>query len=198
MANLIIALEYVHNQGVVHRDIKPENIVLDSNGYLRLTDFGVARIWTPDNGNETSGTPGYMAPEVMLRQAHGVAVDYYALGVICYEWMNAWRPYKGRDRKEIREAILAKQVKIKKNEIPMGWSIEAADFTNRLIQRKPGSRLGLNGPEEVKSHVWFKDFDWNSIKAKKTIAPFIPPKDGNFDEKYWNEPWKDEDNDFFK
>jgi serine/threonine protein kinase len=85
MANLIIALEYVHNQGVVHRDIKPENIVLDSNGYLRLTDFGVARIWTPDNGNETSGTPGYMAPEVMLRQAHGVAVDYYALGVICYE-----------------------------------------------------------------------------------------------------------------
>lgn len=85
MANLLVALEYVHNQGVVHRDIKPENIVLDSNGYLRLTDFGIARIWSPNNGKETSGTPGYMAPEVMLRQSHGVAVDYFALGVICYE-----------------------------------------------------------------------------------------------------------------
>lgn len=62
---IIVGLEYMHNNSVIHRDIKPENLVLDSAGYVRLTDMGIARIWSKDNGKETSGTPGYMAPEVM-------------------------------------------------------------------------------------------------------------------------------------
>lgn len=107
-----------------------------------------------------------MAPEVMWRQNHGVAADYYAVGVIAYECMFGKRPYKGKDRKEIRDQILMKQVKIKKSDIPSGWSVEAADFINRLIQRKTTNRLGLNGPEEVKSHVWLKDYDWDAIKEK--------------------------------
>jgi len=67
--------------------VKPENIILDSRGMLHLTDFGIARFWSENNANESSGTPGYMAPEVMCKQNHGVAADYYALGVICYECM---------------------------------------------------------------------------------------------------------------
>lgn len=67
--------------------MKPENLVFETDGYLRLTDFGIARIWTPDNQKDTSGTPGYMAPEVMCRQNHGVAVDYFAVGVIAFECM---------------------------------------------------------------------------------------------------------------
>ena len=131
--------------GILHRDIKPENLVLDNKGYVRVTDLGIARQWRPDNANDTSGTPGYMAPEVMCRQNHGVAVDYFALGVIAYEFMmgRVWisvtikiikfyRPYQGRSRKEIRDQILAKQVQIKKQEIPDGWSLEAADFVNRV------------------------------------------------------------------
>jgi len=89
--------------GVIHRDIKPENIVIEDNGYLRVTDLGIARVWRPDNARDTSGTPGYMAPEVMCRQNHGVAVDYYALGVIAYECIMGKRPYKGRSRREIRD-----------------------------------------------------------------------------------------------
>lgn len=85
LACLLLCLEYVHNKGVIHRDIKPENLVFDSDGYLRLTDFGIARIWNPENAKDTSGTPGYMAPEVMCRQNHGVAVDYFAIGVIGFE-----------------------------------------------------------------------------------------------------------------
>lgn len=80
-------LEYLHSNGIMHRDIKPENMLLDSKGYLRVTDLGIAKVWTPDNGNDTSGTPGYMAPEVMCRQNHGVAADYYSVGVLCYEFM---------------------------------------------------------------------------------------------------------------
>lgn len=103
IACLVQALEVVHGCGIIHRDIKPENLVFDSDGYLRLTDFGIARYWSPDNAQETSGTPGYMAPEVMCRQNHGVAADYFAVGVIAYECMNGRRPYIGKSRREIRE-----------------------------------------------------------------------------------------------
>lgn len=84
---MLIGLEYLHSNGILHRDIKPENLVFDNKGYLRITDLGIARIWKEDNASETSGTPGYMAPEVMCKQNHGVAVDYYAVGVLTYELM---------------------------------------------------------------------------------------------------------------
>ena len=69
---------------------------------------------------------------------------------------------------------MAKQIQIRKNEIPDGWSIEAADFVNRMIQRKPNNRLGVNGPEEVKNHPWLKDFPWNKLINKELEPPFIP------------------------
>ena len=102
-ACIVVALEYLHANGILHRDLKPENLVFDQKGYLRLTDLGIARVWNPENAKDTSGTPGYMAPEVMCRQNHGVAVDYFALGVIVYECMMGRRPYNGRNRKEIRD-----------------------------------------------------------------------------------------------
>ncbi|EGR33032.1 protein kinase domain protein [Ichthyophthirius multifiliis] len=173
-ACIIIGLEYLHSNGIIHRDIKPENIVFDSMGYLRITDLGIARIWKPDNSQDTSGTPGYMAPEVMCRQNHGVAVDYYALGIIVYECMIGKRPYVGKSRQEIRDQILAKQVQLKKSDVPEGWTLEAADFANRLIQRKPANRLGLNGPQEVKNHPWFKGFPWQKLLDKQLTPQFIP------------------------
>ena len=107
------------------------------DGYLRITDFGIAKLWQKDNSKESSGTPGYMAPEVMCKQNHGVSVDYYAIGIIAYECMMGRRPYNGRGRKEIRDNILSKQIKINPKEIPEGWSKEAVDFINGLIKRKP-------------------------------------------------------------
>ncbi|EGR27301.1 protein kinase domain protein [Ichthyophthirius multifiliis] len=171
---IILAFEYLHENNVIHRDVKPENLVLDTDGYVKLTDLGVARVWREDNAQDTSGTPGYMAPEVMCRQNHGIAVDYFALGVIAYEFMMGRRPYLGRNRKEIRDQILSKQVQIKKQEIPEGYSIEAADFINRCIQRKPANRLGVNGPQEVKCHPWFRNIEWNKLLNKQIQAPFIP------------------------
>lgn len=181
---IIVGLEYLHMNGILHRDIKPENLVLDTKGYVRITDLGIARVWRPDNSSDTSGTPGYMAPEVMCRQNHGVVVDYFALGIMAYEFMMGRRPYHGRSRREIRDQILAKQVQIKKQDIPPGWSLEAADFINRLIQRKPINRLGLNGPAEVKAHPWIKNFQWKKLINKEMESPFIPNSDEeNFDAK---------------
>lgn len=133
VACIVHALGFIHNKLIIHRDIKPENLVFDTNGYLKITDFGIARIWSQDNSKETSGTPGYMAPEVMCKQNHGVAVDFYALGVIAYECMLGKRPYNGNNRKEIRDKILEKQITLEYSEVPKGWSEESVDFINRLI-----------------------------------------------------------------
>jgi serine/threonine protein kinase len=139
---MILALEYIHSNKFIHRDIKPENLVLDDRGmgsllkigYLRITDFGVAKVSREENSQETSGTPGYMAPEVMCAMNHSYAVDYYAIGVIGYEFMYGVRPYLGKSRKEIKDAMLAKQVQIQLDEIPAGWSDEAADFINKVTR----------------------------------------------------------------
>ena len=186
IACIILSLDYIHANNILHRDLKPENLVLDSNGYLKLTDFGIAKVYKKDNHKETSGTLGYMAPEVMCGQNHTMAVDYFSLGVIGYELMNGMRPYNGKNRKEIKERIMAKQVQVKKDQIPNGWSTESADFINRLIQRKPINRLGLRGSIEVKEHLWFKDFDWKGLYLCRLKAPFVPRQGDNFDHRYCN------------
>jgi serine/threonine protein kinase len=101
-------LACLHRRNIIHRDIKPENIILDQRGYARITDLGIARFWKPENAQETSGTPGYMAPEVLLRQNHSFCADFYAVGVIAYELLVGKRPYLGRDRKTIREEMLGR------------------------------------------------------------------------------------------
>ena len=190
IACIILSLDYIHTNNILHRDLKPENLVLDSNGYMKLTDFGIAKVYKKDNHKDTSGTLGYMAPEVMCGQNHTIAVDYFALGVIGYELMNGYRPYNGKNRREIKEKMMAKQVQVKKEQIPNGWSIESADFINRLLQRKPINRLGLRGSIEVKEHLWFKDFDWKGLYLFKLKAPFTPKQGDNFDHRYCNAPDK--------
>ena len=103
-----------------------------------------------------------------------------------YEFMMGVRPYLGSNRKEIKEKVMAKQAVIHRKDIKIGWGVEAADFINRLIQRKPGKRLGAHGIAEVKNHIWFKNYNWNDLYNKKLIAPFIPNNEDNFDYKYCN------------
>ena len=159
---------------------------MDSKGYLKITDFGIAKKKDNQNLSENSGTPGYMAPEVMNYQNHSFTADYYAIGIICYELMMGVRPYTGENKNVIKEKILAKQVMIKAHEIPNGWSKEAADFINNLIQRKPTSRLGCKGINQIKQHSWFEDINWKDLYNMKIEAPFIPLEEDNYDVEYCN------------
>ena len=184
ISNMILALEYIHSKNILHRDIKPENLVLEKSGYLRITDFGVAKINEKDNSSETSGTPGYMAPEVILVLNHSFPSDFFALGIIGYEFMKGYRPYLGRSRKEIKQLILNKQAKIKKDEIPENWSLNAVDFINKLLIRKGDKRLGHSGIIELKTHPWMEDIAWELLSQKKIKPPFVPNGSENYDKKY--------------
>jgi len=181
---IILALEYVHGNNVIHRDIKPENLVLDNKGYLALTDFGIAKENQKDNSSETSGTPGYMSPEVMKGGNHSFPVDFFAIGVIGYEFMEGIRPYIGKNRKEIKEQMLSRQAKIKEDELSKGWSKECINFINNLLIRRPEKRLGFKGIYELKEHSWLKYYPWEQLEKKKLPSPFEPEKKDNFDKRY--------------
>ena len=185
IANMVYALQYIHEHNVIHRDIKPENLVLDEKGYVRITDFGIAKENMPDNSSETSGTPGYMAPEVMKAKNHSFPVDFFAIGVIGYEFMLGRRPYYGKNRKEIKDQMLSTPAVIKEENIAHGWSTDSADFINLLLKRKEEKRLGFKeGAIELMNHPWLKYYPWTELKNKTLLAPFIPEERDNFDKHY--------------
>ena len=182
---MILGLEYIHQNKIIHRDLKPENLVCDLNGYVRITDFGVAKKYKKENSQDTSGTPGYMSPEVLMAQNHSYTADFFAIGVMLFEFMYGERPYNGRNRKEIREDVLKKQVYIKKENLPSGWKSDCVEFCNLLLMRKPHKRLGYNeGIIELKKNNFFKGFNWELLESKKMESPFIPNSTSNFDKSF--------------
>ena len=189
---IIQGLEHIHSNNIIHRDIKPENLVLDSRGYVRITDFGIAKENEKDNSKETSGTPGYMSPEVILRKNHSFSADFFAIGVIAFEFMKGRRPFIGT-RNEIKEKMnnekyFEEKIKIKNDDkiIKKGCSTECIDFINSLLEINENNRLGnKNGIKELKEHQWLKYYMWEEIETKQLEAPFIPDFDrDNFDKDY--------------
>ena len=204
VVNLILALEYIHKNNIVHCDIKPENILSNKQGYFYLTDFSIAtnkndkendnfnlnnsNINTNNNNHYLAGSLGYMPPEIMFRESLNFCADYFSLGVLCYEIMMGFLPYNSKSLDGMQKLIMANQVQIKKFNIPEGWSETAADFINKLIQRKQIKRLGYNGVEEIKNHPWLKDTNWKEIYLHRMKSPFVPELNKkNFNNFYFNE-----------
>ena len=188
ISNILLSLDYIHMNNIIHRDIKPENILIDEKGYFAITDFGIARFRKKENSHEKSGTPGYMAPEVLFSQNHGFSVDFYAVGVIGYELIFGKRPYFHVQRKALQQEILTKNAQIKESELPQGFSLNCLDFINRLIKRKAEERLGYNNINEIYEHKFLSDINFKKLYNKKLRSPmkiFIN-KEGNYDSRNVN------------
>jgi serum/glucocorticoid-regulated kinase 2 len=190
-ASMGLALEYLHNHGIVYRDIKPENILIGEDGYLKLIDFGMAKML---KGNEKAtsfcGTPEYLAPEIITGEGHNRAADWWSYGILIFEMLCGIPPFYCENTERMYDLITNAELRFPKR---IQVSDNAKDLIKKLLIKQQDKRLGVNkGFEEIKTHPFFQGFDFDALLAKKLEAPFIPVlKDsldvGNFDEEFTSE-----------
>ncbi|KAG0169737.1 AGC protein kinase Gad8 [Apophysomyces sp. BC1015] len=188
-AELLCALECLHEYNVIYRDLKPENILIDYNGHIALCDFGLCKLDMKENDrtNTFCGTPEYLAPELLLGQGYTKAVDWWTLGVLLYEMMTGLPPFYDENTNEMYRKILQDELRF-----PDEMSSDAKDLLRGLLTRDPNERLGNNGPEYIKNHPFFARIDWRRLMQKKMQPPFKPSVEGaydtsNFDEEFTSE-----------
>lgn len=187
-AQVAIAIGYLHNQSIIYRDLKPENILMDEDGYICLTDFGLAKIINEENKMAYSfcGTPEYLAPEILNETGHHFPVDWWALGILTYEMIVGFPPfYTGANtNNKMYELIKKKDVFFPdpvKHKIAM--SEDSKDFIKKLLNKKPEERLGTaGGLQEVLSHPWFSDLNKEELEAKSIPADFKPKLGANIED----------------
>lgn len=151
--------------------MKPENIVIDSKGYIKLTDFGLAEEDINENNKATDfcGTPEYLAPDFFQEGGYGKEVDWWSLGVLMYEMICGYPPFYNKNREKLFKLIKSAQVTF-----PNDISTLAIDFFSKIFVANPKKRLGSNGAQEIKSHPFFKDVNWDDILLMKVKPPFMP------------------------
>ena len=186
ICEVLLALENLHKRDVIFRDLKPDNVVLDNEGHCKLTDFGLSKEGVTENAFAQSfcGSIAYLAPEMLTKQGHGKAVDWYLLGVLFYEMLVGITPYFTTRKEDIFYNIEYGELRI-----PNFVSKEAAELLKRLLERNPNKRLGGCGrdAEEIKEHPYFKDVDWKKVYEKKIKPPnFIDYMKNSI--KYYNKP----------
>uniref|UniRef100_A0A8C6L378 non-specific serine/threonine protein kinase n=1 Tax=Nothobranchius furzeri TaxID=105023 RepID=A0A8C6L378_NOTFU len=155
IAELTCAVESVHKMGFIHRDIKPDNILIDRDGHIKLTDFGLkARQHQRCLAHSLVGTPNYIAPEVLLRTGYTQLCDWWSVGVILYEMVVGQPPFLASTPLETHRVSFASDLIVK-------------------LCRDPEDRLGKNGADEIKAHPFFKRIDFSS-DLRQQVAPYVP------------------------
>jgi serine/threonine protein kinase len=184
-AELVLALEYLHELGVIYRDLKPENVLLDTEGHVRLADFGLCRAGVQDDAAATSfcGSPAYLSPEMVGRNGHGQATDWWGLGVLLYEMLTGDPPFQGRDIEGLFAEIKEAEVQLVSH---TKVSPEAMALIKGLLAKDAVKRLKA---VECKSHDFFANHvpplrapeDWQALFERKFTPPFVPPNEDGED-----------------
>merc|ERR1719183_2360937 len=169
-AQIACIFEYCHNKNIVYRDLKPENILINSDGYLKLTDFGFAKV-IEHRTYTLCGTPEYIAPEVLLNKGHGKPVDWWTLGILIYEMIVGYPPFVDEEPMGIYQKILAGKIYF-----PKYFDKNAKALVKKLLTAELSKRYGnlKNGVDDIKTHKWFKDCPWEVLLQKEIAAPFKP------------------------
>ncbi|XP_078590617.1 protein kinase C epsilon type-like isoform X3 [Branchiostoma floridae x Branchiostoma japonicum] len=192
-AEVILALMFLHEHGIIYRDLKLDNILLDADGHIKLADFGMCKEGIL-NGKLTTtfcGTPDYIAPEILQELEYGPSCDWWALGVLLYEMMAGQPPFEADNEDDLFESILHDDVLY-----PVWLSKEAVAILKAFMTKNPAKRLGCvaaqGGEAAIKQHVFFKDIDWEALLDRRVKPPFRPKiktkKDANnFDQDFTRE-----------
>jgi len=170
-SEIVLALEYLHAKHVIYRDLKPENVLLDEEGHVKLTDFGLSKTNIVGNQRTHSfcGTPEYLAPEILKRNGHGQAADWWSLGALLFEMLMGMPPFYSRDRDRLFEKILHSQLKF-----PHYFSRNSQGILRELMERNPRKRLGSDNVGQVRLHAFFHGVDWVRLENLEIEPPFKP------------------------
>uniref|UniRef100_A0A7N5ZZM8 non-specific serine/threonine protein kinase n=1 Tax=Anabas testudineus TaxID=64144 RepID=A0A7N5ZZM8_ANATE len=185
-AEIVSALDYLHSAKIVYRDLKLENLMLDKDGHIKITDFGLCKEGITDTATMKTfcGTPEYLAPEVLEDNDYGRAVDWWGLGVVTYEMMCGRLPFYNQDHEKLFELILMEEIKF-----PRTLSADAKSLLSGLLIKDPNKRLG-GGPDDAKEimrHSFFGTVDWQDVYDKKLVPPFQPQVSSETDTRYFDE-----------
>ncbi|KAI3720803.1 hypothetical protein L2E82_31797 [Cichorium intybus] len=183
IAELVLALEYLHSLNVIHRDLKPDNLLIGPDGHIKISGYPRTAIFQ-DNEVKTEspssreqrqklsvvGTPDYLAPEILLGMGHGATADWWSVGVILFELLVGIPPFNAGTPQQIFANIMNRDIPWP--EIPEDLSLEAYDLIDNLLTENPIQRLGATGAGEVKRHAFFRNVNWDTLARQK--ATFIP------------------------
>ena len=167
-SEIILAINYLHKNNCIYRDLKPENVLIDKTGHIKLIDFGLSKLCEgyPCKTKTLCGTLEYLAPEVLFEKEYGIEVDWWSLGVILYEMLSGYLPFKIIPGEKITKNIYKKRIKMFKH-----FSKNAENLIKRLLEYNPKKRITYDG---IIKHPFFKGTNWDKIERLETNPPFIP------------------------
>jgi protein-serine/threonine kinase len=186
VAEIVVAIEYLHKKKIVYRDLKPENVLISDIGHVKLTDFGLSKIFkkSKEKAYTICGTPQYLAPEVILSEnGYDSTIDWWSLGCVLYELLIGRAPYRICLGDSLNEDLYKKKILI-----PDYVCEDAKDLITKLLVIEPKKRLGYgeNGAKKIKHHPFFKGINWDDVWNQKLNPPFIPDLKDETDLSYFD------------